>query len=160
MKQNKKAKICFVIYIAGFFLKNNFCYEVIVKQKINKRSSIYYSCVCTCCDTLTSYSGFVKNQSSLFLRATASSTLSSFALLLLCLYSRRSPLSCSIFFLSLTFQSLFRGAAKAEHREQQKRDREYVQLESPPFPCVCFITAGPITKLCAWREEESGGHVL
>jgi hypothetical protein len=25
---------------------------------------------------------------------------------------------------------------------------------------VCFITAGPITKLCAWGEEESGGHVL
>jgi hypothetical protein len=25
--------------------------------------------------------------------------------------------------------------------------------------CV-FITAGPITKLCAWGEEESGGHVL
>ena len=24
--------------------------------------------------------------------------------------------------------------------------------------CV-FITAGPITKLCAWGEEESGGHV-
>jgi len=31
MKQNKKAKICFVIYIAGFFFKKNFCYEVIVK---------------------------------------------------------------------------------------------------------------------------------
>jgi hypothetical protein len=26
--------------------------------------------------------------------------------------------------------------------------------------CVCFITAGPITKLCAWGEEESGGHML
>jgi len=25
--------------------------------------------------------------------------------------------------------------------------------------CV-FITAGPITKLCAWGEEDSGGHVL
>jgi len=25
---------------------------------------------------------------------------------------------------------------------------------------VCFIAAGPITKLCAWGEEESGGHVL
>ena len=23
---------------------------------------------------------------------------------------------------------------------------------------VCFITEGPITKLCAWGEEESGGH--
>ena len=26
--------------------------------------------------------------------------------------------------------------------------------------CVCFITAGPITKMFAWGEEESGGHVL
>jgi hypothetical protein len=26
--------------------------------------------------------------------------------------------------------------------------------------CVCFITAGPITKLFAWGGEESGGHVL
>ena len=26
--------------------------------------------------------------------------------------------------------------------------------------CVCFITAGPITKLCAWGEGDSGGHVL
>ena len=34
LKQNKKAKICFVIYIAGFFFKKIFCYEVIVKQKI------------------------------------------------------------------------------------------------------------------------------
>ena len=42
MKQNKKAKICFVIYIAGFFFKKNFCYEVIVKQKIYKRCRLYY----------------------------------------------------------------------------------------------------------------------
>jgi hypothetical protein len=29
------------------------------------------------------------------------------------------------------------------------------------FEDVCvFITAGPITKLCAWGEEDSGGHVL
>ena len=42
MKQNKKAKICFVIYIAGFFFKKKFCYEVIVKQKNYKRSSNYY----------------------------------------------------------------------------------------------------------------------
>ncbi len=26
--------------------------------------------------------------------------------------------------------------------------------------CVCFITAGPITKLFAWGGEESGRHVL
>jgi len=43
VKQNKKAKICFVIYIAGFFFNFFFCYEVIVKQKIYKRASNYYS---------------------------------------------------------------------------------------------------------------------
>jgi len=42
MKQNKKAEICFVIYIAGFFFLKFFCYEVIVKQKNNERSSNYY----------------------------------------------------------------------------------------------------------------------
>ena len=41
MKQNKKAKICFVIYIAGFFLKKNFCYEVFAKQKKEKVSIEY-----------------------------------------------------------------------------------------------------------------------
>jgi hypothetical protein len=45
VKQNKKAEICFVIYIAGFFFLKFFCYEVIVKQKIYKRSSNYYYCV-------------------------------------------------------------------------------------------------------------------
>ena len=43
MKQNKKAKICFVIYIAGFIFLKDFCYEVIVKQKIYKRASNCYS---------------------------------------------------------------------------------------------------------------------
>jgi hypothetical protein len=33
MKQNKKGKICFVIYIAGFFFLKFFCYEVFAKQK-------------------------------------------------------------------------------------------------------------------------------
>ena len=33
-------------------------------------------------------------------------------------------------------------------------------LSLGPCSSVCFITAGPITKLCAWGEEESGGHVL
>ncbi len=44
MKQKKKAKICFVIYIAGFFFKFFFCYEVIAKQKKTKLSRHYYSC--------------------------------------------------------------------------------------------------------------------
>ena len=40
MKQKQKAKICFVIYIAGkrFF----FVYDVIVKQKKTKRAAHYY----------------------------------------------------------------------------------------------------------------------
>jgi hypothetical protein len=36
MKKNKKAEICFVIHIAGFFFKKKFCYEVIAKQKKKK----------------------------------------------------------------------------------------------------------------------------
>ena len=43
VKQKKKAKICFVIYIAGFFFKTNFCYEVFAKQKKTKESRQYYS---------------------------------------------------------------------------------------------------------------------
>jgi hypothetical protein len=46
MKQNKKAKICFVICFAG---KKNllfYIYAVIVKQKIYKRSTNYYSRGC------------------------------------------------------------------------------------------------------------------
>ncbi len=39
-----------------------------------------------------------------------------------------------------------------------------VFVRGAPFSrtgCVCFITAGPITKLFAWGGgEESGGHVL
>jgi len=42
MKQNKKAKICFVIYIAGFFFLNFFCYEVFAKQKKTEESSNNY----------------------------------------------------------------------------------------------------------------------
>ena len=45
MKQNQKAKICFVIYIAGFFFKKKFCYEVFAKQKKRKesRNNYYHS---------------------------------------------------------------------------------------------------------------------
>jgi hypothetical protein len=45
LKQNKKAKICFVIYIAGFFFKFFFCYEVFAKQKKAKLLVNNYSCV-------------------------------------------------------------------------------------------------------------------
>jgi hypothetical protein len=53
VKQNKKAKICFVIYIAGFFFLKFFCYEVFAKQKKTEESSNYYLhthvyTVCTC----------------------------------------------------------------------------------------------------------------
>ena len=53
MKQNKKAKICFVIYIAGFFFKKKFCYEVIVKQKKTERFRLYYSSACRVCHVST-----------------------------------------------------------------------------------------------------------
>ena len=43
MKQNKKAKICFVICFAGKKKLLFYIYAVIVKQKIYKRSSNYYS---------------------------------------------------------------------------------------------------------------------
>jgi hypothetical protein len=43
MKQKKKAEICFVIYIAGFFFKFFFCYEVIVKQIFKERPANHYS---------------------------------------------------------------------------------------------------------------------
>jgi len=42
MKQNKKAKICFVICFAGKKKLLFYIYAVIVKQKIYKRSSNYY----------------------------------------------------------------------------------------------------------------------
>ena len=43
---------------------------------------------------------------------------------------------------------------KAQHCRGAYMGRIFI-----PHP-VCFITAGPTTKLCAWGEEESGGHVL
>ena len=42
MKQNKKAKNYAVFCFAGFFFLKKFCYEVIVKQKIYKRSTNHY----------------------------------------------------------------------------------------------------------------------
>jgi hypothetical protein len=42
MKQNKKAKICFVIHIAGKNKLLFYIYAVIVKQKIYERSSNHY----------------------------------------------------------------------------------------------------------------------
>jgi hypothetical protein len=33
-------------------------------------------------------------------------------------------------------------------------------VKSADLSVCVFITAGPITKLCAWGEEDSGGHVL
>jgi hypothetical protein len=42
MKQNKKAKICFVICFAGKKKLLFYIYAVIVKQKFYKRSSNHY----------------------------------------------------------------------------------------------------------------------
>jgi hypothetical protein len=44
-----------------------------------------------------------------------------------------------------------RGSGGAAHRNGLGTNAESV--------CV-FITAVPNTKLCAWGEEDSGGHVL
>jgi hypothetical protein len=43
VKQNKKGENYAVFCFAGFFFFNFLCYEVIVKQKIYKRFSNYYS---------------------------------------------------------------------------------------------------------------------
>ena len=42
VKQKKKAKICFVIHIAGEKKILFYIYDVIVKQKIYKRSTNHY----------------------------------------------------------------------------------------------------------------------
>jgi hypothetical protein len=47
----------------------------------------------------------------------------------------------------------------AAHRRINSYRQQYADNQNISL-CVCFITAGPITKLCAWGEEESGGHVL
>ena len=66
-------------------------------------------------------------------------------------------------------QEIYRDVikARAEQKEVPKKaklkcrvERGTWMLEDLGEVCVCFITAGPITKLCVWGEEESGGHVL
>jgi len=49
-------------------------------------------------------------------------------------------------------------AASVPSHKVQARHALYFEIRNRV--CVCFITAGPITKLFAWGEEESGGHVL
>jgi hypothetical protein len=41
-RTQKKSKICFVIYIAGFFFKKKICYEVNVKQIFKERPANHY----------------------------------------------------------------------------------------------------------------------
>ena len=53
VKQKIKAKNCFVIYIAGFFFKKIFCYEVIAKQKKKEYSRYYYCSILVVVDTLS-----------------------------------------------------------------------------------------------------------
>jgi hypothetical protein len=48
------------------------------------------------------------------------------------------------------------GGERGEMGKEKERGKERRGVIS----CVCFITAGPITKLFAWGGEESGGHVL
>ena len=62
-----------------------------------------------------------------------------------------------------------RSGARRQRRSRGARPRTWTRASRrwSPMPsrqpqsqgrCVCFITAGPITKLFAWGEEESGGH--
>jgi len=46
-----------------------------------------------------------------------------------------------------------------EVTELSTNKQHHLSREPYPCVCVCFITAGPITKLFAWAGEESGGHV-
>jgi len=48
MKQNKKAKICFVIYIAGFFLNFFLLWSVCEAKKDWTAQTILLVCVCVC----------------------------------------------------------------------------------------------------------------
>jgi hypothetical protein len=55
-----------------------------------------------------------------------------------------------VFYYCRTYYKAVRVGGGGEWRTGAMRDDE---------PCV-FITAVPNTKLCAWGEEDSGGHVL
>ena len=53
--------------------------------------------------------------------------------------------------------------ASAHDNRADARAKEHAGANLKVFDqmCVCvFITAGPITKLFAWGEGDSGGHVL
>jgi hypothetical protein len=50
-------------------------------------------------------------------------------------------------------------ALRLSLRHSESLRRAELRVAASDSECVCFITAGPITKLFAWGEE-SGGHVL
>jgi hypothetical protein len=53
------------------------------------------------------------------------------------------------------------GHPESTHCQECFRNPPTLHIASPRTQTVCvFITAGPITKLFAGGEEESGGHVL
>jgi hypothetical protein len=52
--------------------------------------------------------------------------------------------------------SLLSGTLSSQGASAATRVSKFLQFSSL---CV-FVTAGPITKLCAWGKEDSGGHVL
>jgi hypothetical protein len=55
---------------------------------------------------------------------------------------------------------ILRDPAPCDLRGGRRETKKVVAREDGFTVCLCFITAGPITKLFAWGGEESGGHVL
>jgi hypothetical protein len=62
--------------------------------------------------------------------------------------------------LAVTLRIFSRLAFEVMPRALNDRKERGSVLSTLEIESVCFITAGPITKLFAWRGEESGGHVL
>ena len=66
---------------------------------------------------------------------------------------------CVCLLLQYLLQSCSRGVGEIVDDICYERRRAEACAEDTKV-CVCFITAGPITKLCAWGVVDSGGHVL
>jgi hypothetical protein len=68
--------------------------------------------------------------------------------------------ACPLFWTLESWFSRLRGHPEGPIAVSRMRDgRDASTILLPPRVCV-FITAGPIIKLCAWGEGDSGGHVL
>jgi hypothetical protein len=67
---------------------------------------------------------------------------------------------CGLVFPSRTSEREGKGCCVLERRVARRRGACEGAFEPITHCCVVFITAVPNTKLCAWGEEDSGGHVL